>query len=62
MSLSNLHARTDQRQFRWVYAVIFTIALVPATFSRLRRGASQKSIIDQARMRTGRIAPFFFMG
>ncbi len=59
----------DKRQFRWVYAVIFTISLVLAVLSRLvpmRRGARageiRKSIVHEARARTCRIVPFFFMG
>jgi hypothetical protein len=61
--------RKEKREFRWIYAVIFTIALVPALFSRLtpwRRpklaGEKHKSIIEEARIRTCAIVPFFFMG
>jgi hypothetical protein len=60
--------RQDEREFRLVYAGIFTISLVAATCSRLmpwrrdRRGEGHKSIINEARTRTSRIVPFFFMG
>ncbi len=58
----------DEREFRIVYAGIFTISLVAALFSRLtpwrrqRSGDEHKSIIQEARTRTNRIVPFFFMG
>jgi hypothetical protein len=65
----HFHARSDERQFRWVYAVIFSIALIPAVCARLmswrhaaRVGETHKSIVDEARARTSRIVPFFFMG
>jgi len=61
--------RKENREFRWIYAVIFTIALIPALLSRLtpwRRtelpGEKHKSIIEEARTRTCAIVPFFFMG
>jgi hypothetical protein len=65
----HFNAHQDERQFRWVYAVIFTITLVSTLFARLmprrlgeRGGLAHKSIIDDARARTSRIVPFFFMG
>ena len=62
MSLSTIQARQDERQFRWAYAIIFTCVLIPSALARLRRGASQTSIITRAKARTSRIVPFFFMG
>jgi hypothetical protein len=65
---SHLHSRQDEREFRLVYAGIFTIALVAAVFMRLMpwrrevRGELHKSVIQEARTRTSRIVPFFFMG
>lgn len=64
----HFHPRQDEREFRLVYAGIFTISLVAAVFSRLMpwrrdvRGELQKSVIQEARTRTSRIVPFFFMG
>jgi hypothetical protein len=60
--------RQDEREFRLVYAGIFTISLVAAAFSRLfswrreRRNEGHKSIVSEARARASRIVPFFFMG
>ena len=70
MSVSHqFNARQDERQFRWAYAIVFVVVLIPAALSRLarlRRGAAQEpaqtSIITLAKARTSRIVPFFFMG
>lgn len=66
---AHFRLRQDERQFRWFYAVIFTISLVLAALSRLApwagrgpAGEPAKSIIHEARTRTNRIVPFFFMG
>jgi hypothetical protein len=65
----HLEAGQDERQFRWVYAVIFSLTLIPVLFSRLapwrRRaqvGLTHRSVMDETRARTSRVVPFFFMG
>lgn len=62
-------ARKDERQFRLVYAVTLGVSLVAVVMTRLspwshRSQADEvhRSIIDEAKARTGRIVPFFFMG
>jgi hypothetical protein len=67
-SIRHHKTKRDEREFRLVYACIFAISLVSAVFSRLmtRRRVSRddtdKSIIQEARTRTCRFVPFFFMG
>lgn len=61
--------RKEERQFRSIYAVVFTISLISAVFTRLmarrrteQAGEKHESIIEEARARTYGIVPFFFMG
>lgn len=61
--------RKDERQFRLVYAVTLTISLVAVAMARLapwrrrsRADGAHRSIVDEAKARTSRIVPFFFMG
>ena len=61
--------RKDERQFRLVYAVTLTISLVAVGMARLmpwrrrsRANETHRSIVDEAKARTSRIVPFFFMG
>jgi hypothetical protein len=61
----HLRARDNQRQFRWLYALTFIISLVHTLLARLspwHEAGVHKSIIEEAKARTARIVPFFFMG
>ena len=64
----HLLARRDEREFRYVYAVIFFVSLIYAALHRLSPWRSPAplekriSIIQEARTRACRIAPYFFMG
>lgn len=61
--------RQDERQFRWVYAFIFSISLFSVVFSRMtpwrrdgRAKEANRSMINEAKARAGSVAPLFFMG
>ncbi len=61
----HLRARENERQFRWLYALTFTISFVHTLLARLspwREAGAHRSIVDEAKARTARIVPFFFMG
>jgi hypothetical protein len=61
----HMRARENQRQFRWLYAVTFIISLFHTLLARLspwRAAGVHRSIIEEAKARTARIVPYFFMG
>jgi hypothetical protein len=61
----HLRGRANERQFRWLYALTFTISLVHTLLARLspwRDARDHRSIIDETKARTARIVPFLFMG